>query len=156
MWNEQSDLSFVRSKESFCRFYKLRFELEDWDGNTAYAEYASFVVTSEADKYRLLLGDYSGNASDDADEDRRYGFLFHNNAQFSTYDQDNDDSSNNCIIQHGYGGFWYNACARITPTNTYCHASHCGNHDRHIRFNSWRGSAVALKEIKMLMRPVTY
>ena len=69
------------------RAYKLRFNLEDWDGNTTYAEYSSFRVTSEADNYRLLLGDYSGTASDDQAQDEAEGFLYHNNMQFSTYDR---------------------------------------------------------------------
>ena len=39
----------------------LRIELEDWEGQTAYAEYDSFSVGDESDKYRLSLGSYSGN-----------------------------------------------------------------------------------------------
>ena len=38
----------------------LRVDLEDFNGNTAYAEYNKFGVTSENDKYRLKLGSYSG------------------------------------------------------------------------------------------------
>ena len=40
---------------------RLRVELEDWEGNTAYAEYDNFAVASEASKYKLSLGTYSGN-----------------------------------------------------------------------------------------------
>ena len=39
---------------------KLRVDLEDIEGNTVYAEYASFAVTSERAKYQLSLGGYSG------------------------------------------------------------------------------------------------
>ena len=39
---------------------KLRVELEDFDGNTAYAEYDTFAVADEADKYRLSVGNYTG------------------------------------------------------------------------------------------------
>ena len=38
----------------------LRVDLEDFEGNTAYAEYNMFGVMSENDKYRLILGAYSG------------------------------------------------------------------------------------------------
>ena len=38
----------------------LRVDLEDFEGNTAYAEYNFFGVMSEKDKYKLLLGSYSG------------------------------------------------------------------------------------------------
>ena len=39
----------------------LHVDLEDFEGNTAYAEYNTFGVMSENDKYKLILGSYSGN-----------------------------------------------------------------------------------------------
>ena len=42
---------------------KLRVELEDFEGNTAYAEYDTFAVADEADNYRLSIEGY-----DDAGE----------------------------------------------------------------------------------------
>ena len=39
---------------------RLRVELEDTTGKTAYAEYDVFAVTSERTKYKLSLGTYSG------------------------------------------------------------------------------------------------
>ena len=42
--------------------YKLRVDLEDVPGKTAFAEYSSFAVTSERTKYRLSLGSYSGTS----------------------------------------------------------------------------------------------
>ena len=39
---------------------KLRVDLEDIHGNTAFAEYGSFSVASERVKYLLSLGGYSG------------------------------------------------------------------------------------------------
>ena len=40
--------------------YKLRVDLEDVQGKTAFAEYSSFAVRSERVKYKLSLGSYSG------------------------------------------------------------------------------------------------
>ena len=40
--------------------YKLRVDLEDTEGKTAYAEYNLFAITSERTKYQLSLGGYSG------------------------------------------------------------------------------------------------
>ena len=40
----------------------LRVDLEDFEGNTTYAEYNMLGVLSENDKYKLLLGSYSGNS----------------------------------------------------------------------------------------------
>ena len=38
----------------------LRVDLADSEGNTAYAEYNMFSVMNENDKYKLILGSYSG------------------------------------------------------------------------------------------------
>ena len=38
----------------------LRVDLEDFEGNTRYAEYNLFGVMSEKDKYKLILGSYLG------------------------------------------------------------------------------------------------
>ena len=42
--------------------YELRVELEDWEGNTAYAQYDYFKVGSYEDRYRLVVSGYSGTA----------------------------------------------------------------------------------------------
>ena len=42
----------------------LRVDLEDFHGEITYAEYTTFKVADEADKYRLLIGGYSGSAGD--------------------------------------------------------------------------------------------
>jgi len=44
------------------RKYKLRVELEDFEGEKRYAEYSIFSVKSGTDKYRLTVGGYTGNA----------------------------------------------------------------------------------------------
>ena len=42
----------------------LRVDLEDFDGNITYAEYTTFQVADEADKYRITFGGYNGTAGD--------------------------------------------------------------------------------------------
>ena len=42
----------------------LRIDLEDFDGNITHAEYSTFKVADEVDKYRILLGGYNGTAGD--------------------------------------------------------------------------------------------
>ena len=39
---------------------RLRVDLEETTGNTAYAEYDMFAVTNETTKYKLSLGTFSG------------------------------------------------------------------------------------------------
>ena len=42
----------------------LRVDLEDFDGDIRYAEYTTFKVADEGDKYRLLIEGYNGTAGD--------------------------------------------------------------------------------------------
>ena len=42
----------------------LRVDLQDFEGYITYAEYTTFKVADEADKYRLLIGGYKGTAGD--------------------------------------------------------------------------------------------
>ncbi|CAH2006017.1 unnamed protein product [Acanthoscelides obtectus] len=44
--------------------YSLRVELEDFEGNKRYAQYAHFKIYSEADYYKLEIDGYEGNAGD--------------------------------------------------------------------------------------------
>ena len=46
---------------------RLRVELEDTRGKTAYAEYDMFSVSSERNKYRLRLGIYTGECFQSVD-----------------------------------------------------------------------------------------
>ena len=43
--------------------YALRVELEDFEGNTAYAEYSSFTIAGEPDKYRLSVSGYQSSST---------------------------------------------------------------------------------------------
>lgn len=78
---------------------QLRVELEDFDGNTVWAQYKFFQVSSERDNYKLFVGGYSGNASDSLSS--------HSNSSFSTYDKKNDAAPSCCPCSSSYGGGWW-------------------------------------------------
>ena len=40
--------------------HELRIELEDFSGNTRFAQYTNVTIAGESDKYRINLGVYSG------------------------------------------------------------------------------------------------
>jgi len=40
---------------------RLRVDLQDFEGNTRYAEYDIFFVDDETSKYKLTIGNYSGS-----------------------------------------------------------------------------------------------
>ncbi|XP_039265587.2 fibrinogen-like protein A [Styela clava] len=84
------------------RSYKLRIDLTFKNGAVKYAQYSSFVVGSELDKFKLTVSGYSGTAGDK--------MTYHNDRAFTTFDADNDMySSANCAVR-GNGAWWYNTC----------------------------------------------
>lgn len=42
----------------------LRIDMQDWEGNTAFAEYNNFSIGDITDFYSLHVGGYRGNAGD--------------------------------------------------------------------------------------------
>lgn len=43
-------------------FTELRIELEDWEGNTTFAQYNDFHISDSSDNYRLNISGFSGGA----------------------------------------------------------------------------------------------
>ncbi|KAF2344313.1 Fibrinogen alpha/beta/gamma chain C-terminal globular domain, partial [Trinorchestia longiramus] len=77
----------------------LRFDLWDFEGNHAVAEYSSFRLANESSQYELSVSGYQGNASD--------SFSAHDKFRFSTYDRDNDRAPDCCPCAPAYGGGWW-------------------------------------------------
>ncbi|XP_078360407.1 tenascin-R-like [Oculina patagonica] len=94
---------------------RLRVDLEDTAGKTAYADYDMFAVTSERTKYQLSIGTYSGTSGDSLSYARGY--------PFSTKDQDNDTWSNNCAVSFK-GAWWYADCHPSNLNGVYHHGAH--------------------------------
>ncbi|KAK0065233.1 BpFREP22.2 [Biomphalaria pfeifferi] len=80
--------------------YDLRIDLE-FNNTKYFAQYKDFKILSETEKYKLKIGNYSGNAGDD--------LSYHNNMYFSTFDRDNDVRDINCAERRS-GAWWYNSC----------------------------------------------
>uniref|UniRef100_A0A182J0X9 Fibrinogen C-terminal domain-containing protein n=1 Tax=Anopheles atroparvus TaxID=41427 RepID=A0A182J0X9_ANOAO len=91
--------------------HELLVILEDHEGRSAYAHYESFQIGSEAEKYKLTVGGYSGTAGD--------ALSVHDEEKFTTFDQDNDaeddydgadeEDDYNCAKKYN-GAWWFNAC----------------------------------------------
>ncbi|KAK6966000.1 BgMFREP16.2 [Biomphalaria glabrata] len=81
--------------------YDLRIDLE-YNNNIYFAQYKNFKVLNETEKYKLQIGNYSGNAGD--------SLLRHNNMFFTTFDRDNDIDSRNCAVERS-GAWWYYYCS---------------------------------------------
>ncbi|CAC5412319.1 Fibrinogen-like protein A,Ryncolin-4,Angiopoietin-related protein 7,Angiopoietin-related protein 1,Ficolin-3,Ficolin-1-B,Techylectin-5A,Ficolin-2,Ryncolin-1,Tenascin-R,Fibrinogen-like protein 1,Angiopoietin-1,Tenascin-X,Fibrinogen C domain-containing protein 1-A,Tenascin-N,Ryncolin-3,Tenascin,Fibroleukin,Fibrinogen C domain-containing protein 1,Ryncolin-2,Angiopoietin-related protein 6,Techylectin-5B,Angiopoietin-related protein 2,Angiopoietin-2,Microfibril-associated glycoprotein 4,Fibrinogen alpha chain len=86
--------------------YKLYIHLEDFEGNSRYAEYSEFSIGDAATNYILNVEGYSGNAGDSLSYP---GGQNHNGMMFSTTDRDNDRYQDNCATKFK-GAWWYNGC----------------------------------------------
>ena len=72
--------------------YELRVDLEDFNGNLAYAKYSSLQIAEERLFFKLIIGDYEGTAGD--------ALHHHNNMSFSTKDQDHDFYGMNTVLRN--------------------------------------------------------
>ncbi|CAH3134848.1 unnamed protein product [Porites lobata] len=126
---------------TFSEDVMLRVDMEDFDGNIKYAEYTTFQVADEADKYRILIGGYSGTAGD-------------SNMQFTTKDADNDLSPISCAQRHS-GGWWFNRCSSANPNGLYHNGPYSGQYSDGAKWVTFRGHFYSLKRIEMKLKPKT-
>jgi len=126
--------------------YKLRVDIEDTTGNTAYAEYNMFAVSSERSKYQLGIGTYSGTAGD--------SLSYHRGHPFSTKDQDNDNWSKHCA-DHYKGPWWYDSCNYSNLNGPYHHGK-ISTPYLGVVWHHWKGHSYSLKRAEMKIRPVNF
>ncbi|XP_043973414.1 angiopoietin-related protein 7 [Gambusia affinis] len=125
----------------------LRIELEDWEGQTRYAEYGFFTVGNELNSYKLFIANYSGNAGN--------SLRYHNNTNFSTMNKDNDKCVDDCAALRK-GGYWYNCCTDSNLNGVlYRYGEHTKGTDG-ITWYAWHGPNYSLKRVEMKVRPVGF
>ncbi|XP_068222644.1 fibroleukin-like isoform X2 [Palaemon carinicauda] len=128
------------------RPHQLRADMEDWEGNTAWASYSFFSVAGPEDKYRVKVTGYTGTAGDS---------LRHSNMQmFSTLDRDNDQENwGSCTKGRGGGGWWWGRCACAQPTGQYRRGRYQGP-ETGITWWHWKDSNYSLKSLVIKIRPM--
>jgi len=126
---------------------RLRVDLEDTTGKTAYAEYDMFAVTSERTKYQLSLGTYSGTAGDSLSHHRGY--------PFTTKDQDNDSKSSNCAVSTK-GAWWYTSCYASNLNGLCHHGKYSSGRGEGVVWGTWKGYHYSVKRAEMKIRPVKF
>ncbi|XP_053394682.1 angiopoietin-2-like [Mercenaria mercenaria] len=131
--------------------HELRIELEDHDGNRAYAKYNDFMVGSESTNYQLQLNNYVGNAGDSLEKSIRGQSYIHNGMEFSTLDRDNDKSNGNCAVDFK-GAWWHNSCFESNLNSVYQDQPLCKKPWACIVWNTWKGSWYSLKSTEMKFR----
>ncbi|KAJ8033598.1 Fibrinogen-like protein A [Holothuria leucospilota] len=81
--------------------YQLRVDLVNRYGAPYYAKFDFFRINNEANNYRLTVERYTGGDAGDSLTG------YHNNEDFSTRDEDNDDISAFNAAYYSYGGTYY-------------------------------------------------
>ena len=103
--------------------------------------YSSFKVGNESTNYLLQVAGLTG-----------LGSL--SNAQFSTYDNDNDGRAPfNCAFKSGTtkgGGFWYTTCGSCYPNGEY--KVQGMGYQKYLYWKAFRGFSESLKDTIMLIR----
>jgi len=96
------------------------FVLQLYIGGTwYYAEYSTFSIDPESNKYTLQVSGYSGNAGDSLLDPAISGTVNLNGMGFTTSDVDNDRwPGGSCAQNHG-GGWWFNYCQYACFTCRY-------------------------------------
>ncbi|KAI8500848.1 Fibrinogen C domain-containing protein 1 [Branchiostoma belcheri] len=122
------------------KVYQLRVDMEDVEGNTAYAAYDTFAISPESQNYKLHIVTYSGTAGD--------SLTGHDEKPFITKDRDNPSS----CAQRFKGAWWYDSCHSSNLNGLY----HLGTHESHadgVNWNHWKGHKYSLKRTEMKIRP---
>ncbi|EDW76257.2 uncharacterized protein Dwil_GK15361 [Drosophila willistoni] len=130
--------------------HELYIHLEDFEGETRYAQYDEFLIESEKQFYAMSsLGKFTGDAGDS---------LRHQlGMNFTTYDQDNDViNSDNCAIKY-MGSWWHNNCTESHFSHLfglYLDAENEGTFGENgMIWKTWRGKNYSYKRMQMMLRP---
>ncbi|XP_056001553.1 ficolin-2-like [Ostrea edulis] len=121
---------------------ELRVELLSFADEKAYALYSAFQVGNDSSKYLLTVSGYNGTAGD--------SLGYSNERMFSTHDEDNDPSINNCAVLF-HGAWWYKDCA-ISNLNGQYQRSAISGLSYYPFWSSWK-AYTALKGTTMQIRP---
>ena len=125
----------------------MHFELEDWEGNKAWARYQDFKITQEL--YTLNIGTY------DALSTAGDGFERNRGQSFSTRDRDNDISSSGHCAQEREGAWWYGSCSLVQLTGVYYPNQNIVGNSSGIIWQPWKGFTYSLKRATMKIRETT-
>ncbi|XP_041379842.1 angiopoietin-related protein 1-like, partial [Gigantopelta aegis] len=90
--------------------YELRIDMEGNSIRKVYVLYKNFTIASEKDDFRLHVGYFIGNVTNE--------LSYHDGIKFSTEDEDHDESNDNCAKLHE-GGWWYRNCTRSNLNGHY-------------------------------------
>ncbi|XP_058883780.1 angiopoietin-related protein 5-like isoform X1 [Acipenser ruthenus] len=128
--------------------FRLRVELQDFEGSSAFADYSTFRLGSERESYRLHVGAHSGNAGDAFQG--TYPGIDQNGSAFSTRDRDND-GCNPCVFGdiammscselQGGSGWWFSRCGSANLNGDWHPRGDNIGWSSGVYWKSWKGPA---------------
>ncbi|CAG2250527.1 Tenascin-R,Angiopoietin-related protein 1,Ficolin-1-A,Angiopoietin-1,Fibrinogen C domain-containing protein 1,Fibroleukin,Fibrinogen-like protein 1,Ficolin-2,Ficolin-1,Fibrinogen-like protein A,Ficolin-1-B,Angiopoietin-related protein 2,Angiopoietin-4 [Mytilus edulis] len=139
-WLGNDNLHFILRQGS----YRVRFDLEDFTGDTSYAIYDTIYVGDESTNYTLSITGYNGiagHAMKDWHPNELDGMMF------TTRDRDNDISPTNCGFKK-QSGWWYAACSYSNINGGY---GELYDTIANIYWKTWKPNA--LKKTRMMIKP---
>ncbi|KAH3779364.1 techylectin-5B-like [Dreissena polymorpha] len=123
---------------------ELRIDMEMFNGTKRYALYSKFSISSESEKYKLRVAEYSGDTVDN--------LALHNVRSFSTFDADNDVSVFSCCACMYGGGWWYYNCHPVNLNGKYFQRSDKVAWAQGIHWRSLTSFDTSLKFVAMNIR----
>ncbi|MGH0139302.1 UNVERIFIED_CONTAM: hypothetical protein FKN15_076392 [Acipenser sinensis] len=108
--------------------HELRIDFEDFDNVKTFAKYQSFKILGESEKYKLVLGEFTGGTAGDS-------LGGHIDMPFSTKDQ--DLSPSHCAETYK-GAWWYTNCHYSNLNGLYLKGSH-GTYADGVNWSSGKG-----------------
>ena len=94
--------------------------------------------------YLVTLSSISGDACDSLE--------YHNGMEFSTNDEDNDESIDRHCAKRFKSAWWYKNCYRSSLNGRYSQTSQV-THGHGIQWVKWKGYKYSLKKSEMKTRP---
>ncbi|XP_075435161.1 ficolin-1-A-like isoform X2 [Ascaphus truei] len=140
-WLGNDNLHMLTSTGTF----QLRIDFTDFEDNQSFAVYNNFKLAGESEKYKLIVGEFTGGTAGDS-------LSYHNNRPFTTKDQDNDSDANNCAGVFK-GAWWYGNCHHSNLNGLYLKGQHTSNANG-INWKTGRGHDYSYKVTEMKFRPV--
>ncbi|XP_038058731.1 fibrinogen C domain-containing protein 1-like [Patiria miniata] len=120
--------------------WQLRIDLEDWESNTAWAEYDDFQI--HGDNYILQVNSYNTNSTAGDSLTR------HNGMMFSTNDRDKDIYDYDSCARLNKGGWWYRACYQSNLNGRFGQ----GEFQDHIVWLAWKSDYYNIKRCAMKIK----
>ncbi|XP_071962383.1 ficolin-1-like isoform X2 [Antedon mediterranea] len=125
--------------------FELRVDMSTFEGESAYAHYDNFRIGDEESNYKLICGNYSGNAGN--------SLTFHNNQQFSTFDQDHDTHSTLSCAGIFKGAWWYADCHSSNLNGLYL-GGQTDQFATGVVWYKWKGHYYSLRTSEMKIRRI--